>query len=417
MPKKCWADIQIVIYREEEEEMAGAESPRKSASAIAAAQRLVALDAHRGFIMVLMAIDHASYFIARVHSAEFWGIALPVYPNALWFWTRWITHVCAPGFFFMMGIGMVLFAEARRQAGWEEGRITRFFAIRGLLLILLQLFVENPAWILGNLMVSPGVMVIRGGGVPGGGTKGMIYLGVLFALGGTMIFWAFIRRLSPWFIGMISLLAILVTQLVIPSSDHVATLYSPLLRLLVIPGHTNIWQIFYPVVPWLGVAGLGLLFGELLKRDTQQAGRVAIWTGLIFLVLFMFIRITRGFGNLNEVPEGWMGFLNVTKYPPSLAFLTMTLGMNLLFIGMWRWVNPYLRSRYYPLLVFGRVALFFYLLHLWVYSLLGLFFRGGSDLVTMYGLWLFGLVILYPFSYLYDRFKGHRLVTSPWRFF
>jgi uncharacterized membrane protein len=112
-----------------------------------------------------------------------------------------------------------------------------------------------------------------------------------------------------------------------------------------------------------------------------------------------------------------MGFLNVTKYPPSLAFLTMTLGMNLLLMGMWRWAEPCLQSRYHPLLVFGQVALFFYLLHLWVYSLLGLFFRAGSDLATMYGLWLLGLAILYPFSYQYNRFKGYKPVTSLWRFF
>lgn len=68
-------------------------------------RRLPALDAQRGLIMVLMALDHASYFIARVHSLEFWGTALPVYPNAFWFWTRWVTHPCAPGFFFLMGIG------------------------------------------------------------------------------------------------------------------------------------------------------------------------------------------------------------------------------------------------------------------------------------------------------------------------
>jgi len=416
MPKKCWGDIQIVIYREEEEEMAGAESPRESASAIAAAQRLVALDSHRGFIMVLMAIDHASYFIARVHSAEFWGIALPVYPNALWFWTRWITHVCAPGFFFMMGIGMVLFAEARRQAGWEEGRITRFFAIRGLLLILLQLFVEDPAWILGALSVGTGVMVIRGG-VPAGGTEGMIYLGVLFALGGTMVFWSFMRRVSFWLIGLISLVALLVTQLVIPNRDHVATLYPPLLRLLIIPGHTNLWQIFYPVVPWLGATGLGLLFGELLKKDTHRAGRVAGWTGLGFLALFVIVRTTGGFGNLSEVPPGWMGFLNVIKYPPSLAFLAITLGINLLFMGTWRWAERRLQSRYHPLVVFGRVALFFYLVHLWVYSLLGLLFKAGSDLVTMYGCWFLGLGILYPLCYAYNRFKGHTSLTSLWRFF
>src|SRR5512143_1856798 len=98
--------------------MAEAESIREPTSAVTTAHRLAGMDAHRGLIMIFMAIDHASYFIARVHSAEFWGIALPVYPDALWFWTRWITHLCAPGFFFLMGIGMVLFADARRRAGW-----------------------------------------------------------------------------------------------------------------------------------------------------------------------------------------------------------------------------------------------------------------------------------------------------------
>ncbi len=397
--------------------MAELESICKSASAITTVQRIVTLDAHRGFLMVLMAIDHASYFIARVHSVEFWGTALPVYPTGYWFWTRWITHLCAPGFFFLMGIGMILFADARRNAGWEEGRITRFFLIRGLLLIFLQLFVEDPAWILGDLTAGRNVMIIRGGGVPGGGNEGMIYLGVLFALGGTMVFWAFMRRVWPWLVGVISLSAILVTQFVIPGSDHVATLYSPLLRLVLIPGHTNIWEVFYPVVPWLGVAGLGLLFGELLKRDPTRAERIAHWTGLALLALFVIIRTMGGFGNLNLVPEGWMGFLNVTKYPPSLAFLTMTLGMNLLLMGMGKRAGPYLRSRYHPLLVFGRVALFFYLLHLWVYSLLGLFFRAGSDLVAMCGVWLLGLGILYPLCYGYDRLKGHKPVDSIWRFF
>jgi uncharacterized membrane protein len=405
-----------VIYRKKEKGMAGAKSIRESTSAIAPAQRLVALDTHRGFIMVIMAIDHASYFIARVHSVEFWGMALPVYPNALWFWTRWITHLCAPGFFFLMGIGMVLFADARRQAGWEEGRITRFFVIRGLLLIFLQLFVENPAWILGNLSAGTGVMVIRGG-VPGGGTEGAIYFGVLFALGGAMVFWGIVRRVSFWFIGLISLVAVMVTQLVMPGPDHTATLYRPLLRLLIIPGHTNIWEIFYPVVPWLGVTGLGLLFGELLKRDAHRAGRVAAWTGWGFLALFVIVRTTGGFGNLNEVSPGWIGFLNVIKYPPSLAFLTITLGINLLLMGRLRWAKLGLQSRYHPLLVFGRVALFFYLLHLWVYSLLGLFFKSGSSLLAMYGCWLLGLVILYPCCYGYNRLKGRKSLSSLWRFF
>jgi uncharacterized membrane protein len=315
-----------------------------------------------------------------------------------------------------MGIGMALLIDARRQAGWEEGRITRFFVIRGLLLILLQLFVEDPAWMLGDLSAGTGVMVIRGG-VPGGGTEGVIYLGVLFALGGGMIFWGFMRRVPFWFIGLISLAAVLVTQFVTPGPDHAASLYPPLLRLLIVPGHTNPWLISYPVVPWLGVTGMGLLFGELLKRDTHQAGRLAGWTGVGFLVLFVVVRITGGFGNLDEVPPGWTGFLNVVKYPPSLAFLTMTLGINLLFMGMWGQAERCLASRYHPLMVFGRVALLFYLLHLWVYCLLGLLFKAGSGLATMYACWLLGLVILYPFCYGYHRFKRHKSLTSLWRFF
>jgi hypothetical protein len=95
----------------------------------------------------------------------------------------------------------------------------------------------------------------------------------------------------------------------------------------------------------------------------------------------------------------------------------MTLGINLLLMGMWGWAGRYLESRYHPLLVFGRVALFFYLLHLWVYGLLGLFFRAGSGLAVMYGCWLLGLVILYPFCYGYHRFKGYKSPTSLWRFF
>ena len=117
--------------------MTGVRSITNPISARAPGGRLVALDAHRGLIMVLMAIDHASYFIARVHSAEFWGTALPTYSSVFWFWTRWVTHLCAPGFFFLMGIGMALFAGSHLKSGWGEGRITRFFVIRGLFLILL----------------------------------------------------------------------------------------------------------------------------------------------------------------------------------------------------------------------------------------------------------------------------------------
>jgi uncharacterized membrane protein len=260
-------------------------------------------------------------------------------------------------------------------------------------------------------------MVFRGGGVPGGGTGGMIYLGVLFALGGAMVFWAFARRAPLWLIGIISLASAVATQLVTPGPDHRGVLYSPIVRMLMIPGHTNIWVVFYPVVPWLGATGMGLLFGGLLERNADRAERWAGWTGLGFLVLFVILRATGGFGNLDEVRAGVIGFLNVTKYPPGLDFLTVTMGMNLLLMALWRRIGPRLQNDYHPLPVFGRVALFFYLVHLWVYGLLGLFSTGGSGLETMYGFWLLGLLILYPLCYWYNGFKHRRPLASLWRFF
>ena len=135
------------------------------------APRLIPLDALRGLVMVLMALDHANHFIAQQHSpGEYWGGPFPAYHSALAFLTRLVTHLSAPGFFFLMGVGMVLFADSRRKRGWGEGAIVRHLLVRGGLLVVLQLLVVNRAWEL-----SPG-----GWGLD-------IYIGVLFALGGTMI--------------------------------------------------------------------------------------------------------------------------------------------------------------------------------------------------------------------------------------
>ena len=379
--------------------------------------RLFGLDAHRGLIMVVMAIDHASYFIARSHSMEIWGAPLPVYPDAFWFWTRWVTHLCAPGFFFLMGTGMTLFAGARLAHGWTEGQITRFFVLRGLLLVVLQIVVEDPAWMFGDLSAAHGAEIIRGGPMPGGGTDGLIYLGVLFALGAAMVFWSIGRRASPWLIASISLAAVATTQLFTPGPDHAQALYPVFLRVLLIPGHTNVCVVLYPVVPWLGVTGFGLLFGRLVRTDARAAARTAGWSALALLLLFLAVRAGGALGNLNDAPSGWMGFLNVVKYPPSLSFLAITLSINLALISLWPWAETCLRRASHPLLVFGRAALFFYLFHLWIYGIIGLFFRSGCGLATMYLFWLVGLALLYPACSLYNRFKQRKPLDSVWRFF
>ena len=379
--------------------------------------RLTGLDAHRGLIMMVMAIDHASYFVARVHSLEIWGAALPSYPDVAWFWTRWVTHLCAPGFFFLMGVSMALFAAGRRRAGWVEARITRFFVVRGFLLVLLQLIVEDPAWVLGDLSAAPGLPIVRGGPMPGEGAGVPAYFGVLYALGGAMVFWAFLRRAPLWLIAVLSAAAVGATQVVTPGFGREAVLYSPLARLLFIPGQTGRWVVLYPLVSWLGPAGLGLIFGRFLQKDEGSAGTAAGLTGLAFLFLFVITRIGGGFGNLNAVPPGWVGFLNVVKYPPSLAFLSIFVAVNLMLMAAWRRAGPLFSGPFNPLRVFGRTALFFYLVHLWFFTLLGLFFRAGCGLAAMYGCWLLGLAILYPLCIWYDRLKRRTAVDSFWRFF
>ncbi len=99
--------------------------------------RLASLDALRGLIIVLMAIDHARGFIARNHPSEFWGTPLPDYQGDwLAFVTRLVTHLCAPGFMFLMGAGAALFARSRARAGWSSVRIARHLLLRGLVLIV-----------------------------------------------------------------------------------------------------------------------------------------------------------------------------------------------------------------------------------------------------------------------------------------
>jgi hypothetical protein len=118
---------------------------------------LIFLDSMRGLIMLLMALDHAAFFIAKTPSHEFWGTALPRYDDALPFLLRAVTHLCAPGFFLLMGVGMALFIAARVGEGWANWRVARFFVIRGFMLIVFQQFLENPAWYLGSLGTATAV--------------------------------------------------------------------------------------------------------------------------------------------------------------------------------------------------------------------------------------------------------------------
>jgi uncharacterized membrane protein len=381
---------------ERHQDQTSGKTPRK-------APRLIPLDALRGLVMVLMALDHANLFIAQQHSpGEYWGGPFPVYRDALAFLTRLVTHPSAPGFLFLMGVGMVLFAHSRRKRGWGEWAIVRHFLVRGGLLAVLQLLVVNRAWELSQ-----------------SGWPLDTYIGVLFALGGTMILGSTLLWLKPRVLLGLTAVLVVGAELLTPDPSAWGQAFHPITRVLLVPGgRLELW-VNYPVLPWLELVTFGMVFGHWLVDDSRSAFKRALALGGTFILAFVVLRSLDGFGNIR--PRGgdtWIDFLNVVKYPPSITFNLLTMGVNLVIVGLLARAGGRLRRFFQPLLVFGRVPLFFYLTHLFLYAGLGLWLTpGGTRIATMYPLWLLGLLILYPLCLWYGRFKHRQPANSIVRFF
>jgi uncharacterized membrane protein len=178
-------------------------------------------------------------------------------------------------------------------------------------------------------------------------------------------------------------------------------------------GDGEFWSTF-TVLPWLELVVFGMLFGRWLLADEHRAYQKAFWTGLVLLVLFAVLRVADGFGNIRpREGDSWIDFLNVVKYPPSLTFTFLTMGVNL--IALWGFSkagDPSISSgrRFQtvsrPLVAFGSAPLFVYVLHLVLYMLMGRSFEPfGTSLPAMYLYWLAGLAILYLPALWYGRFK------------
>lgn len=371
-----------------------------------ATARLVPLDQLRGLIMVVMALDHASLFIAHQHGSEFFAGPHTRYTSLLAFFTRFVTHLCAPGFFFLMGAGMALFAGSRRALGWSEGRIARYFLLRGAVLLIVNQVLESPAWLLGTL----------GSGGPGGGGP-RVFFTVITGLGMAMMAGTLLLRLGRGALA-VSIGLLLLCSALVPQLDYSFASGPLWLRFLLFPGISSSVIVLYPLLPWLGICGLGIAYGEWLRSggssdgDRERPLRSAPLLGLLMIGLAIALRAGRGFGNLAFPRDGSLiEFLNFVKYPPALVFALFMIGVNLLLLGALRWRVPVLR-------VFGQAPLCFYLAHLYLYALVGvLFFRTPTSLPGMYPVWLAGLVPLYFLCRWYRGFKERKPVDSLFRLF
>ena len=382
-------------------------------------KRLAALDIQRGFIMMLMALDHVVAFVYRYHPSEVWAGAWTRYSSWERFVTRLVTHLCAPGFFLLMGAGVALFLEARRRDGWTDDKARSFLLKRGLLLLLINQVIENRAWTIGFMTSQAPPPAVSDGPWPGTPGPMLLVFSVLSGLGMALVLASLLLRLRTRWLAICATALVLASTVCTPSPDHLQQYYSLPMRLLFLPGQTGVAFVLYPLIPWSGLALWGLVLGRSLHEKSDATLAKLPWIGLLMVILALVLRALGGPGNLRLPRDSSViEFFNLIKYPPSLVFLLFFVGINLLLLSFWHRVSGKIGRLADILATFGQVPLFYYLLHLFLYCFVGaLWFRRGGSLAMTYVVWLLGLIPLYVSCLLYRRFKSKTAVDSIWRFF
>lgn len=370
--------------------------------------RQISIDLLRGFIMLLMAIDHASAFIGRTHYFEIWGVELIPYESAGWFLTRFVSHLCAPGFFMLMGFSMIILAENRIAKNWSIAEIRKYFWKRGGVILLLMIFVEFPAWGLGFLSGEPAINTEFA-------TPGLPNLGfpstVLFGLGICMIVGSYLVKMKWWQLSLMVIFNFVLSPWYINNSDP-DTSFNILEQILVVPSE-GFLMVIYPLIPWLGVTAFGMLIAKILSKFPKKIYTWSLLTGIVFLILFAIIRI-QGFGNFQiDTYNDWISFFTLIKYPPGLTFFLCTIGILLMFFFVFSKIGA--SKLLQPVQLFGQTAMFFYLAHLYIYGLIGFFFPNGSGLLVLYICWAIGLIPLYYLCKWYLKFKKGKPAGSIWK--
>lgn len=378
--------------------------------------RLRAIDVLRGLIMAVMALDHAGLMVGRFHSQEMWAGAWTRYQDALPFLTRFVTHFCAPGFFLLMGAGMALLAAARTRQGWTGGRITRHLVTRGALLLLVATFLEVPAFLIATLS-GPPLGDNPDFAIPGGPERRWV-LTVLYSLAASMIAGGVLIRARTAIWAAAAAAALLVTAATTPGADQAAVDVGLARSVLLVSRWSHGLWTQYPLVPWFGTCALGVLLGRALQADRMRTMRALPWAGVAVVATGVAIRAAGGFGNLRPPRDGsWIEFLNLIKYPPSLAFTLVMVGGNLLMLGVIERAQAWRSTAGRALETLGRAPLAFYVAHLWLFAIVGaVWFRRGTGYGPVYAIWIAGLVPLYAATAGYASWVARRPATSAWRY-
>jgi uncharacterized membrane protein len=302
--------------------------------------RIEAIDVVRGVIMILMALDHVRDFFgnSRLNPTDPATTTIPL------FFTRWITHFCAPVFFLLTGTGAYL---SRRKKTKRE--LSRFLVTRGLWLIFLEL------------------VVVRCLGWQFNFDYHLTILNVLWALGWAMIVLSALVYLPAWMAGTFGVVMIATHNLLdsVDSANPLWTILHSPNFLVNKPG--RIVLLAYALIPWVGVTAAGYSLGQVFRWESAHRKKFLLRLGIGLTSAFIVLRGINFYGD----PLPWstqksavftvLSFLNTNKYPPSLLYLLMTLGPAMLFLwavdaGTPHWLRP--------ALIIGKVPMFYYLLHI-----------------------------------------------------
>ncbi|MDP3405113.1 MAG: heparan-alpha-glucosaminide N-acetyltransferase domain-containing protein [Brevundimonas sp.] len=377
-------------------------------ASVPAAGRIPSIDALRGFVILLMLVDHTREFF-YIHAQVSDPMDLDTTSPALFF-TRLTAHLCAPVFVALTGLGAWLYGNKAARSGGDATRAaSRFLLTRGAFLVMLELTLVNFAW---TFSLTPEI----------------VYLQVIWVIGLSMIALSALVFLPRPVLIAVGLGIVLGHNLLDPITIAAGQPGNTLWAILHDRGFIDLpWggqaRTSYPLLPWIGVAALGYAIGPWFVGTQAARHRRLLLTGLGALGLFAVLRS----GNLYGDPHVWsvqptgiqtlMSVLNLTKYPPSADFLLLTLGTGALLLTALETAPARLVRL---LAVFGGAPLFFYLIHLYGLHLLNLaaltvFGPNQGDGFSVPGvgwLWLVAAVVALPCGFACRWFAGVKR-TSP----
>lgn len=372
-------------------------------------QRVLSIDLLRGLVMVIMALDHVRdyfYYLPNIDPSNLEETTVAL------FFTRWITHFCAPVFVFMAGVSAYLSGRKRskRELSW-------LLFTRGLWLIFLEFTVVLFGWTFGI-------------------TYTFITMQVIWVIGISMIALAVFIYLPVKVLAILSVITIFGHNLLDGIPADLFGSYSWIWYILheregfSIGNHIVI--VIYPLIPWVAVLSAGYCFGRMYELPIKKR-IIYLWCfGIGATVLFFLIRRMNVYGEptpwafQNDTVFTLMSFLNCSKYPPSLLYILMTLGPAFIFLACTeRNIFPIFK----PIIVFGKAPMLYYILHIYVLHSLALvlaYIQTGSCLWMMdfffvalearedyglslagtYGVWILVVLTLYPVCRWYAKLKS-----------